>query len=121
MDWDTLVDLATTDQGHITARAALGMSMLDILQDILTNNPCDQDRRGRCRAHDWMITDPPCPYARGRELLRRCKINNAMPDHDEFPLLAKPIPPTPPRLPPYPRKGFVHVEMVNDPEDEQQP
>lgn len=66
---------------HIAEADLIGYAMagwnyapttIDILRDMLTGaQSCDLDDRGRCRAHQWTHPTVGCPYARGRDLLRR--------------------------------------------------
>jgi hypothetical protein len=49
----------------------IGQSAVAILSDILAvGGPC-QIQHGRCRTHDWLKRDIPCPLQRARELLQR--------------------------------------------------
>ena len=45
--------------------------MLQIIDDLVSSEDCWFDHHGYCQAHMWFETEPVCPHARAKELLRR--------------------------------------------------
>lgn len=47
---------------------------LSILENMINvdDDPCEFDHHGYCQAHNWFYTEPKCPDARAKELLKEC-------------------------------------------------
>jgi hypothetical protein len=45
--------------------------MLDLIRDFIDPNGCEYDHHGSCQTHGWTTTEPACPHARAKALLKR--------------------------------------------------
>lgn len=44
--------------------------LLELIQDLAEGECCPPECTTGCHVHQWYETDPPCPHARAREVLK---------------------------------------------------
>ena len=44
---------------------------MEIIGDLVDDDPCSFDHHGYCQSHAWFATEQSCPHGRGKALLAR--------------------------------------------------
>jgi len=64
-----VTDLAATAADEIERLRAETASLIELVDDLYSDEECDHDHHGYCQTHMWFNTVQACPHVRAADLL----------------------------------------------------